>query len=166
MNRKFSVSVEKEVLIFSAAHFITLGESECESLHGHNYRVACRVAGGLDPNSCVVDFIWLKNELLKITAKLDHRVLLPTEHPIIDVGVTNQEVSVQFQDRRWVFPERDVAFLPVDNTTAERIAEFIGERLLERLKTISGIKLDRLSMGVDENEGQWAWCEFPADGSE
>ena len=50
------VRVSKADLIFSAAHFITLGPDQCEGIHGHNYRVTAEVHGPLDENGCVVDF--------------------------------------------------------------------------------------------------------------
>ena len=34
---RFSVSVSKDYLTFSAAHFLTIPNHKCESLHGHNY---------------------------------------------------------------------------------------------------------------------------------
>ncbi|MDG2013886.1 MAG: 6-carboxytetrahydropterin synthase [Pirellulaceae bacterium] len=160
MTKHFEVSVEKESLIFSAAHFITFGQDPviCEAIHGHNYRVACEVQGALDEHACVIDFIWLRDQLSVITSQLDHHVLLPTQHPQIKVSTADGHCEVQFDERRWVFPESEVVLLPVDNTTAERIAEWIGDQLMEALKTLETSALTRLRIGVDENEGQWAWC--------
>jgi 6-pyruvoyltetrahydropterin/6-carboxytetrahydropterin synthase len=162
MKKTFSVELEKEVLIFSAAHFITFddhsGNEICESVHGHNYRVAARVTGKLDEHACVVDFIWLRDTLKKLVARLDHHILLPDSHPRIEVNHENDEFEVRYANRRWVFPEEDVALLPVDNTTAERLAEYLLEQLAKELEQLGGVSLDQLSVGVDENEGQWAWC--------
>lgn len=160
MEKKFSVELEKEALIFSAAHFITFGDGICESIHGHNYRLACRVHGKLDSHACVVDFIWLRDRMKEIAATLDHRVLLPDRHPAIQVSKKEKEYEVRFEDRRWVFPEQDVALLPMDNTTAERLAEYVGECLIRMLDELEGVAISTLSVGVDENEGQWAWCEL------
>lgn len=161
----FVVSLEKETLIFSAAHFITFADSSghvvCESMHGHNYRVAAEVEGSLDDHGCVIDFIWLRDTLKSITGELDHRVLLPAHHPRIDVTLENGEVTARFDDRRWLLPEQDVRVLPLDNTSAERLAGYIGGRLIEALQqTGPGTdRLTRLSVGVDENEGQWGRWE-------
>ena len=59
MADKFHVRLEKEQLIFSAAHFITFNDDICERLHGHNYRVMAEVRGQLDNNQYVIDFIAL-----------------------------------------------------------------------------------------------------------
>ncbi len=164
MPKTFTVELEKETLIFSAAHFITFSDQDgnpiCESIHGHNYRVACRVSGLLDSHACVVDFIWLRDQLREITQKLDHHVLLPDSHPQIDVQEGDGHFEVKFQQRRWVFPAEDVALLPMDNTTAERLAEFIGQALMERIDKLDSVALSELAVGVDENEGQWAWCHW------
>jgi 6-pyruvoyltetrahydropterin/6-carboxytetrahydropterin synthase len=45
---EFSVSVAKDYLVFSSAHFITFAGHRCEGLHGHNYRARATVEGALD----------------------------------------------------------------------------------------------------------------------
>jgi 6-pyruvoyltetrahydropterin/6-carboxytetrahydropterin synthase len=155
----FHVRLAKEHHVFSAAHFITFGGNICERLHGHNWGVAVEVEGTLDENQYVVDFIALRDLLKQITDELDHRMLLPTGHPSIRVAAGEREVEVTFEDRRWVFPRGDCAILPVVNTTAELLARYIGERLLEGLATKAGVAPTRLRVAVDENHGQWGVWE-------
>ena len=50
MTESYCVRLEKEYLVFSAAHFITFNGNICERLHGHNYRVRAEVHGPLDEN--------------------------------------------------------------------------------------------------------------------
>ena len=161
MSETYHVRLEKEHLIFSAAHFITFNGNICERLHGHNYRVFAEVHGPLDENAYVIDFIALRDTLKEIVNELDHHMLLPTEHPKIQVTAGETEVEVTFEDRRWVFPRGDCILLPVSNTTAELMARYIGQQLLERLETRTGSRPQRLVLGVDENEGQWGICELP-----
>ena len=87
-------------------------------------------------------------------------MLLPTDHPEIQVAVQENEVEVTFEDRRWVFPRGDCILLPVANTTAELLARYLGQELLDRLKKRTGAQPQRLVIGVDENEGQWGICEL------
>lgn len=154
----YSVRLEKEAFVFSAAHFITFNGNICERLHGHNYGVFVEVPGPLDENQYVIDFIALRDEVTEICRELDHHVLLPTEHQQIDVHVdtSRAEVEARFAERRWVFPLEDCVLLPVVNTTAELLARYIGEQLLDRLSVQRGIHLPKLTVGVDENRGQWA----------
>lgn len=159
MDAIYSVLVTKEELIFSAAHFITFNGNICERLHGHNYRVSCEVSGELDENEYVIDFIALRDSLKAITTKLDHHVLLPTSHAKIIVEADEKEVLVRFEDRRWIFPIDDCVLLPVANTTAELIAKYICNQLIAALQTTGTPLPATLKVGVDENEGQWAFCE-------
>lgn len=161
MAASFDVSLEKESLVFSSAHFITFNGNICEQLHGHNYRCKCRVIGSLDENGYVIDFIALRDTLQKIVGELDHRVLLPTEHPTISVVKESTEVVARFEKKRWVFPEEDCVLLPIANTTAELLAMWIGLQLIDRLDEKSKSTVDRIVVSVDENHGQWASCELP-----
>ncbi|MGQ0636249.1 MAG: 6-pyruvoyl trahydropterin synthase family protein [Planctomycetaceae bacterium] len=156
----YRVRVTKDHLVFSAAHFITYNGNVCERLHGHNWRVAVEVAGPLDENHYVFDFIALRDAAQRIVNELDHRMLLPTGHSAIRVVEREREVEVTFAERRWVFPREDCVLLPIANTTAERLAWWIGKRLLSELPAIAWATLTSLEVGVEENFGQWAYCEM------
>ena len=163
MTESFHVRVHKRDMVFSAAHFITYGGNVCERLHGHNWRVAAEVFGPLDENHYVVDFLAVRDALRKIVDELDHHMLLPTEHPAIRVAVDDREVVVTFEDRRWVFPRGDCVLLPVANTTAELLAQYVGRRLADDLENRTGTRPERMRVAVDENNGQWgAWEITPA----
>lgn len=158
----FRVSLEKDNLVFSAAHFITFNGNICESLHGHNYRVKVEICGELDENGYVIDFIALRDRLMEIVLKLDHHVILPTRHSMIHVAVdqTAQEVTARFENKRWVFPLSDCVLLPVVNTTAELLADYIGHQLMEATPGIFSRLISKMVVAVDENRGQWGVAEF------
>jgi 6-pyruvoyltetrahydropterin/6-carboxytetrahydropterin synthase len=154
----FRVELAKEQLVFSAAHFITFGSEICEALHGHNYRVRCEVAGPLNDQGYVVDFIALRDGLARIVGRLDHKTLLPLHHPRILVSEDQGEITARYGDRRWVFPAADCVSLPVTNTTAELLAQWIAEQLRTELAA-EGVGLTGLRVCVDENHGQWGCYE-------
>ncbi|MGH7136580.1 MAG: 6-pyruvoyl trahydropterin synthase family protein [Pirellulales bacterium] len=160
MSDSYRVRLTKDYLVFSAAHFITFNGNVCERLHGHNYRVTAEVFGPLDENQYVIDFIALRDTLHAIVLQLDHHVLLPTDHPLIRVTAEEKSVTAVFEDRRWVFPRGDCVLLPVPNTTAEQLARYIGGRLLAELAARGLPKPERISIEVDECEGQSAVCEI------
>lgn len=160
-NERYRVRVTKDHLVFSAAHFITFNGDVCERLHGHNWRVAVDVAGPLDENHYVFDFIALRDATQKLVNELDHHMLLPTRHPAIQVVANETEVTVTFEKRRWVFPREDCVLLPVENTTAELIARWLGLRLIDAIKNHpAAADLDSLTVEVEENFGQWASCKM------
>jgi 6-pyruvoyltetrahydropterin/6-carboxytetrahydropterin synthase len=157
---RFRVRVTKDHLVFSAAHFITFDGGVCERLHGHNWRTAVELAGSLDENHYVFDFIALRDALAAIVAQLDHRMLLPAHHPQIEVRREGAEVEARFADRRWRFPAEDCVILPIENTTAERIAEWIAGRLRAVIDARGPHALQTIRVDVEENFGQWATCEL------
>jgi 6-pyruvoyltetrahydropterin/6-carboxytetrahydropterin synthase len=152
---QFFVELAKEAHTFSAAHFITYNGTICESLHGHNYRVKCEVGGDLDENGYVIDFIALRDRLSAIVAGLDHRVLLPTEHAMIQVSASESEVTAKFENKRWIFPIEDCVLLPIANTTAELLAWYIGEKLTSESRSLFHDQIRTITIMVDENHGQW-----------
>ena len=165
MSESYFVRLAKERFVFSAAHFITYNTDTCERLHGHNYRVFVEFHGPLDDNHYVVDFIALRDLLQTLVDELDHHMLLPDRHPLIRVVPGEHEVEVTFEERRWVFPRGDCIILPVPNTTAELLARYLGQRLLDDLQSRGIPAPSLLRIGVDENNEQWGICELtPGDG--
>jgi 6-pyruvoyltetrahydropterin/6-carboxytetrahydropterin synthase len=156
----YRVELQKEQLVFSAAHFITFAGDICECLHGHNYGVRAEVEGPLDENMYVIDFIAFRDALAAIVKRLDHHVILPTTHPLIKVEQQGVEVLVTFREKRWIFPAEDCMLLPVTNTTAEQIAGWIATELKSMLRPTVGERLTSLEIGVDENHGQWGCCRI------
>jgi len=162
MAESYRVRIAKAEHVFSAAHFITY-EGRCERLHGHNYRVAAEVAGELNADHLVVDFLAVRAALREIIASLDHYVLLPTGHEQLAVVEVGDEVEVTFDTRRWIFPRGDCRLLPVANTTAELLSAYIGRELKLALESRLGIEEPRLRVELDECDGQLAiWESRPS----
>ncbi len=153
---EYRVTVGKEVLVFAAAHFITFGRGGCEALHGHNYRVGVTLTGSLDRDALVYDFVALRRDMEGLLSELDHRVLLAGSNPELTLTPAGQELEVRHASRRYVFPAEDVAVLPLPNTTAEKIAEYLGSRLADRLAERPGVTIGGLSVEVEEAPGQSA----------
>ena len=158
---KFRVLLQKEQLVFSSAHFITFAGDICECVHGHNYGVRAEVEGQLDENRYVIDFIAFRESLAGLVKQLDHHMLLPTKHAMIQVDTQGDEVNVRFRKKRWVFPREDCMLLPIVNTTAEEIAWWLATQLRVALAPEIGPRLSAIEVGVDENNGQWGICRLP-----
>ena len=152
----YGVRVTKDTLVFSAGHFITLPGGVCERLHGHNWRVAVEVDGPLDENEYVFDFIALRDHTAALVAALDHRMLLPGASEGIHVATEGTQTVARFGERFWSFPADECVVLPMANTTAERLAGWLGESLLARWADEGRTPPQRLRVSVEENFGQWA----------
>ncbi len=160
---RFKVTVTKDYLVFSSGHFITYEGDQCERLHGHNYRTAVEVEGDLDENHYVVDFIALKDMTRVITDELDHRMLLPTRNHLIGLQDEGANLRVTYRNRMWSFPRDECVLLPIANTTAELLADYIAGRLRQEMAA-RGWKVPRvLRVEVEENFGQSAEIEWHAD---
>jgi 6-pyruvoyltetrahydropterin/6-carboxytetrahydropterin synthase len=144
---RFSIRVAG--IQFSASHFITLGPDMCEALHGHNYTLAAEIEGPLNDEGLLVDFLAVQHMLREIAAAFDHRVLLPSSNPAIHVIATEGGVKARFGRQRWLFPPRDCVLLPLANTTAELIAQHVGQGLCERLAAM-GARWDRVRVELAE----------------
>lgn len=153
----FSVTVSKDYLVFAAAHFITMRGHTCESLHGHNYRLGITVEGPIDDECLfVVDFAILKRIVRRYVERMDHKVLLPTDNPKLRYEERDNAVFVEYLgEAAYRFPARDCAMLPVRNTTAEMLAEWVAVGVRQDLEA-EGIRLSFLSIEVEESFGQSA----------
>ena len=154
----FSVSVAKDYLVFSSAHFITFAGHRCEGLHGHNYRARATVEGALDQDTWFVfDLVVLKRLMKELCDEIDHKVLLPTESSKVQVTEEGDTVNVAVEGQpRYRFPRIDCALLPVPNTTVEMLAELLALRLRAQLEQIGARGLTAIEIEVEENFGQWA----------
>ena len=154
----FEVSVAKESLGFSAAHFLALHGHVCERLHGHNYRIGARVAGNVDPaTGFVVDFAVLKQALRDLADRMDHRVLVPTRNPTLRVREEGEQLFVDYHWPGWLaLPRAHTCLLPVRHTTAELLAEYVAREVWNRLGDADGLDLERLELEVEESPGQGA----------
>jgi 6-pyruvoyltetrahydropterin/6-carboxytetrahydropterin synthase len=154
------IRIAGEQLAFSAGHFITLADGVCESVHGHDYRVALELWGPLGPHEFLVDYLALEQLLRSILTEWDHKLLLPTEHAQIHVTAGPQDVQVAFANRRWTFPTADCRLLPVGNTTTERLAELVAQRILAELHTRWSYTPARLRVEIGEGLGRSAGFEW------
>ena len=154
----FKVRVTKDYTVFCAGHFITYDGDRCEPLHGHNYRAAATVEGDLDENAYVFDFTTLKKILRAICDRLDHRMLLPRDNPRLSVSEEGSSLFVRYCEKTYMFPREDVVVLPIPNTTAEMLAQWIGGEIEAVLRERGAKNLTTLEVEVEEVFGQSAFA--------
>jgi 6-pyruvoyltetrahydropterin/6-carboxytetrahydropterin synthase len=162
VSSSFRVQVSKDYLVFASAHFITFRGHQCETLHGHNYRVGVAVEGTVEPETLfVLDFSVLKQITRRLVDEIDHKVLLPQHNPKLAFREDNGRVAVDyFGEPTYVFPRADCAMLPIPNTTAEMLAQYLGSRVRDELLRSGYRHLALLELEVEENYGQSAtWRE-------
>jgi 6-pyruvoyltetrahydropterin/6-carboxytetrahydropterin synthase len=152
----FEIYVSKDYLTFCSGHFITYDGSQCETLHGHNYRASIRIAGEPDRNYYVVNFITIKRMMKQICDELDHKMLLPDRNPLITLEYEGDNVIARYKNRQYSFPLSDVVLLPIPNTTAEMLAQHLCNRAQTFLAAIPDVTLHTVEIEVEESLGQSA----------
>lgn len=160
---EYRVRVERNRLKFAAAHFATF-EGQCEPLHGHNYAVTIEVTGTLTDDSWVCDFSTLKSLGRALCEELDHKFLLQRDSGELQIDEGMSNWKIRFLERGFVFPKADVVALPIDNTTAERLAEWFIGRLAASLQAHGAANLTSITVGVEEAPGQAGWASQRYDG--
>ena len=105
----------------------------------------------------MIDFAALKSITRAICQELDHKFLLQRESKVLQIDEGKSNWKVRFQEKGWVFPKSDVLALPVDNTTAERLAEWFAGRLREALAERGATNLTSITVGLEEMPGQTGW---------
>ena len=150
------VTIERNTLRFAAAHFATF-EGRCEPLHGHNYDVSVELEGELTEDAWVIDFSALKSMTRALCQELNHKFLLQRDSKVLKIDEGKSNWKIRFRERGWVFPKADVLPLPIDNTTAERLAEWFAGRLRDALAERGATNLTSLTVGIEEMPGQAGW---------
>jgi 6-pyruvoyltetrahydropterin/6-carboxytetrahydropterin synthase len=154
--KTYSVETQKEALKFSAAHMAGYADGSIERLHGHNYQVSARLSGELDDAGMVLDVGVLKRWVRELCDELDERVLVPVKSPLISVE-TDDAVKIVAGKKVYVLPREDCVLLPLANTTMEYLAQYLAERLADKLRgEPDAARMTKLRVSVSETPGQSA----------
>ena len=82
---RYAITIKHPSLSFSSAHFL-VDHEKCGHLHGHNYGVSALIAGPLQKQAMVIDFIQVKNLIRKECSLLDHKILIPRQSPFFEIN--------------------------------------------------------------------------------
>lgn len=153
MNQYIYVDGWKANLRFSSAHLIPEYD-KCGHLHGHTYALHAKIVGIPDENGIIVDFSYLKQCLRDIVQTLDHKILIPAQHPNVNVTKTTEMIQLTSLGKIYRFPTIDCLLLPIKSTSAEHLSTYVLEELHKKFKTLKNIT--EIEVGVDEGFGQGA----------
>jgi 6-pyruvoyltetrahydropterin/6-carboxytetrahydropterin synthase len=141
---------------FVAGHMATFS-GNCERLHGHNYEVSAEVEGELTNDSWVVDFVALKRMLRRIIDEIDHRFMLQADSRVLEIKQDEESWQIRTPGGAlYVLPKVDVIPLPIDNSTAERLAEWFSDRVWRSLMHRRDGNVRSLTIEVSEGPDQKA----------
>ncbi len=156
-SERWAIHMHKEYFKFSCAHFLIFPDGSKERLHGHNYHVDAEIEGSLGDRGLVIDFILVKPVIRELCDSLDEHWILPGEHPELEIVVGNDgHTEITYRECRYRVPSDEVLVLPMNNTSAENLASWIGRELVKRITEKFGrSQIQKLRLSVSETPGQW-----------
>lgn len=128
-----------------------------EPLHGHNYRVQIK-GNALDLNDDMVfDFLDIKPIVRQVCDSLDHKLLIPKNNPHLHIEVSEKNYILSTRDESiFSIPQSDVLILPIENTSAERIAAYLAYQIRDLVLEKFQFEFKELEVEVEETPGQAA----------
>jgi 6-pyruvoyl-tetrahydropterin synthase len=162
---RWAIHMHKEYFKFSCAHFLIFPDGSKERLHGHNYHVDAEIEGQLTDRGLVIDFILVKPVIRALCDSLDERWLVPGEHPELDLKARDDgHTEVRYRDCQYLAPTAEILVLPINNTSAENLASWIGRELVKRIGDQFGkTQILILRLSVSETPGQWGVYHYSDD---
>jgi dihydroneopterin triphosphate aldolase (PTPS-III) / 6-pyruvoyltetrahydropterin synthase len=172
----FEVYVAKETFKFNAAHFVAYRGFR-ERLHGHNYTASIKLYGSsprIGADGYVIDFTMIKKVMKAVCKDLNEHFLCPVYSNVL--VITKRTVTGAVQDRQleqihiscedgseFVFPAQDCAMLPLVHATAEELAMYLWNTVLEQLSPSYLLQrnLHTMEITVAEAPGQQATFRYP-----
>ena len=128
-----------------------------ESLHGHNYRVMVKGETPELQKDMVFDFLDIKPIVRQVCDSLDHRLIIPKDHPRLRIDTAGKNTVITTPDEcQFSIPTTDVLLLPINNTSAERIAVYICDEIRRLVKDRFNFSFTTLEIEVEETPGQSA----------
>lgn len=159
MTTQYAIKVYKQYFNFASSHFLIFKDGTREPLHGHNYRVALRGEACQLEGDMVFDFLDIKPIVREVCDSLDHRLLLPGKNN--DLKIETFETETHFKitppdGEFFIVPKNDVLILPIENTSAERLAIYLAERIHHLVRERYEYNFPQLEIEVEETPGQCA----------
>lgn len=157
MSTAFSIKVYKQYFNFASSHFMLFKDGTREPLHGHNYRVQIK-GNALDLNDDMVfDFLDIKPIVRQVCDSLDHKLLIPKNNPHLHIEESEKNYILSTRDESFFsIPQTDVLILPIENTSAERIAAYLAYQIRDLVLEKFQFEFKELEVEVEETPGQAA----------
>lgn len=158
MDTEYAIKVYKQYFNFASSHFLIFKDGSREPLHGHNYRVklkgdACQLDGDM-----VFDFLDIKPVVREVCDSLDHKLLIPEKNKSLIIESEGEKhLKLTPPDGEYfIVPRNDVLILPIENTSAERLAIYLAHKIHELVRERFNFNFPRIEIEVEETPGQAA----------
>lgn len=157
MSLSFSIKVYKQYFNFASSHFMIFENGTREPLHGHNYRVQIKGEAPKLAGDMVFDFLDIKPIVREVCDSLDHKLLIPKENQQLKIFTENKNYVIITPDESlFSVPVSDTLLLPIQNTSAERLAIYICDEIRNKVLNKFNYTFTSLEVEVEETPGQSA----------
>lgn len=133
------------------AHRVDNGLDGCNRLHGHTYELAVKVysRNEQDGETALGDVHKVSNEIF---VSLHHRVLLASGGDNVHKDDSIMLDYVGTDDKRYMFPVADTMLIPVEQVTAETLANWVAIKIAEKLKNCAGYNaVEKIQVTLSES---------------
>lgn len=161
--RLTTITLEKENLKFSAAHFTIFSAKERERLHGHNFSVRVRVTAPVGSNGMTFSYNLLKDQLKELCDELDEYLILPGRSPYLVITEEAENYSVEFNGERMLFLKSDSKVLPIINASVEEYSCYLTDRLTSANRFLEMFDVKEILLEVSSGAGQWGSTTWTAN---
>lgn len=153
-----SIHVYKQYFNFACAHFLIFDDGSREPLHGHNYSLECKATTHENlKQDMVMDFLDIKPIIRELCNEIDHRLILPKNHRYLRFETKNLFTYLYLKDNlEFMLPTKDILFLPIQNTSAERLAYYFTQKIEEKILEKFGLSFEMMEVSIEETPGQAA----------
>ncbi|KAL3667762.1 hypothetical protein V7S43_007315 [Phytophthora oleae] len=161
INKLVKVHVSKDYMKFNAAHFIAY-KGFREKLHGHNYRCAVTITGQVGSDGYVVDFGEIKRISRIICKDLNESFLVPMKSDVMEISFNGPNIHITTEDMAtFSFPQADCSLLPIVHSSAEELAMYISDQLVDKftLEALLNRGVRKLEVTISEADQQFASYE-------
>ena len=152
--RRATITIDKEYLKFSAAHFTIFSATERERLHGHNFSVSAVITAHVGDNGMASNYRVYKELLQEACDRLDEYMLLPGESPHISIEEDDENYRVLFNAEVMTFIKADTLVLPIRNTTVEEFSHYLLGQFLCTDLLNDDDSISALEVRVESGPGQ------------
>ena len=155
MSQLTTISIEKQYLHFSVAHFTIFSETERERLHGHNFRIAVSITGEVDNNGLCFDYAIYKKILQELCQKYDEYTLIAKCSPHLQIQEEGDYYLITHNNITQPLLRTDTLLLPIRNVTIEELSQYLLNEVLGDFKLVDELKIISFEMRVSSGPDQW-----------
>lgn len=153
----YSIKIYKQYFNFACSHFLIFDDGTREPIHGHNYRVLVKGEAPKLKADMVFDFLDIKPIVREVCDSLDHKLLLPKNNDKLKFFDKGNNLEIITPDEGlFSIPKSDLLLIPIENTSAERLAIYINEQIRHIVKERFKFAFATLEIEVEETPGQSA----------